>query len=350
MGVTRSPMKIDKKRFLIVLLIIVLAVLAVFWSRPLSKKPTSGAKKGATPASPFGAIKQPLPTPAILPTGTEKNLFYTMTFPADSLKLLPKALPVYRKGSLSAEVEGRRLASLLGFGQPSQTNAKSTVYVSEGKGLLRVLTETGSLEYFRDYGQKREGSTPLNSLREAAQSFLFEHGLYPAQPDQIKETGVAYYAVEGLHISKIASFESADFVQFSFQPLLQGYPLVANDRRLEPTQVSVNFMGGVTAVVHQFFSVRQLADQSAVYTLKSGEQILKEVGQRKLQIESFEGPPYQTADFQSVRLSEVFTAYLWPLPNQELVVPVFVFKGGGSLKNGQPFTASFYLHAVADMD
>lgn len=303
-----------------------------------------------------------LPLPTILPKPTPQPFLTKPTIagfkiPTDSKLTVitfsfPSQLKTYQgqKNKISSE-KAIKIAQEFNFTQPPQVSedvslGKFYAWTSEAYS-LSIGFEAGEVSYGRNLYQSEpptHGTLPSpQSTRSTLENLLVKLELTPQfEPKWQKEE----YLVHGYYLQLVATPQKADFIRIGFNPGINQYQLVG----LNPNEplVSLTLGKGGETIYFRYQVYFSDFEGRESYELKTKEEV-----QRTLTTEgkivyagtfkkTTKEPEITQADFNQIQL-----AYFQEPEKSQIIQPIYILSGRGTLTNGEETEIIAYLPAIS---
>lgn len=302
----------------------------------------------------------PTPTPSITPSPSAPSLSPLIIngkaipsrakFSAQT-SFLPQNATVYQgeKSTLS-EQEASNIAQKLGFAGPSnqeQDTVFGSFYAwSSSEYYLSVWTQSPKIDYELASPRTaltKEGIFPdQNQAQSILNDLLNKADVKP--PSGLVFLKIRYFKVVDNNFIESTS-QNADFMQAGFAPSLNNYHLLTNNLFEPPVYLRLTRSSKIirfvyTATFSNFIGVNS-------FPLKNQAQITSSlVTEGKIIDQDYSTDAAGNLDFTNAEFNQISLAYFQQPTVNNLLQPIYVLSGTGTLSNGQQTRITAFLPAI----
>jgi hypothetical protein len=264
-----------------------------------------------------------------------------------------KNLPIYEYSFPDGTPKERavRWARVLGFaGEPEEGQGRllgETFSFSKGGEYLEVRSKASSLSYSVDIAADEsvlKGSF-LPSPEQAAvivERTIRDLGFY--SPRLQFDPQKTRFLKKGTSRPRPSAQSEADFLEIHYTAKIGDRQIYLDSGQslIDPIIAWVGKDGRLLYL--EYHVVGRVGGKRGDYPLKSREEVLADLkeGRGVIVDSSFLGKP----DISSLTINQISLGYLLPLPDVNIIQPIYVLRGTGVLASGERITLTYYLPAV----
>lgn len=277
----------------------------------------------------------PQPTFAEVPGITWGENLILRTNPELKVAKYGKSVEVYKLNSVqkqaSVSAQALEIAGKLGYSGEYTEEADALVFGNSSAGLLRINKSDLSWYLENPNSDEEFALYSIDTLKTAVKLYLTEHGFYNDILKQA-EIGEVYYEDTGYVLQAADTYDTADFVEFTYHLAYNQYPIIFYPGQDAVITVLISKFGNIRSIQYGFSEI--LFNSFGYYPLREFNSVYNSVSGEKSSIVYVKDPSssYLTygGEVTSFEVSSARVIYYPDLTNNFLV-PVWEFEGSATL-------------------